>query len=96
LGLEIPAIFMLLQALAVGGLIGLVNGALVTKFNINAFIVTLATWTAFRGMVHVVSGGRTPRSLPDAWRVVAIEDFLGLPVYSWILVGTFVLFGSIL
>ena len=44
------------------------EAVLVVKVKINAFIVTLATWMIFRGLVHVMSGGRTPRSLPDPWR----------------------------
>jgi D-xylose transport system permease protein len=45
--------------LGVAGLIGLLNGAIVQLYGINAFIVTLGTLTAIRGLVLIVTGGRS-------------------------------------
>ena len=104
LGLGIHPAFMFLLALGVGAAIGLINGLLVVKVKISAFIVTLATWMIFRGMVHVVSGGRTPRSLPGLWREVGLAAIpvptpwgsLNIPLFIVILVLMFVLFSFIL
>ena len=104
LGLEINSALILVLTLAIGAAVGLFNGVLVVKVKINAFIVTLATWMIFRGLVHVVSGGRTPRSLPDAWRGVALTSFglptpwgtLDVPLFIVILILTFVLFSFVL
>lgn len=104
LGLGIHPVFVLLIALGIGAGVGLFNGLLVVKVKINAFIVTLATWMIFRGLVHVVSGGRTPRSLPDPWRGIALTNLpiptpwgtFALPLFIVILVATFVFFGFIL
>lgn len=49
----------LLLALAVAGAVGLLNGVMVQLVGINAFIVTLGTLTAIRGLVLVVTGGRS-------------------------------------
>ncbi len=46
-------------ALLAGAAIGLVNGAIVQGLGINAFIVTLATMTALRGVLLIITGGRT-------------------------------------
>ena len=46
-------------ALAAGALIGLINAAVVQGLRINAFIVTLATMTALRGVLLIVTGGHT-------------------------------------
>jgi D-xylose transport system permease protein len=46
-------------ALVAGAGIGLVNGAIVQGLGINAFIVTLATMTALRGVLLIITGGRT-------------------------------------
>jgi len=86
----------LAMALAVGIVIGLVNGTLVVRFGINAFIVTLGTYIAVRGMVVALSGGRSVYGLPDAMRVMAIERFLGIPLLAWALILTYVVFSLIL
>lgn len=51
-----PALFL---ALAAAGAVGLLNGVMVQLVGINAFIVTLGTLTAIRGLVLVVTGGRS-------------------------------------
>ncbi len=52
----IPA---MLCALLTAAAIGIVNGAIVLFVGINAFIVTLGTLTAVRGLVLVLTGGRS-------------------------------------
>ncbi len=49
----------LLATLVAGGAVGLVNGLVVQKVGINAFIVTLGTLTAVRSIVLVLTDGRT-------------------------------------
>ena len=46
-------------ALAVAAAVGLLNGAIVQFLGINAFIVTLGTLTAIRGLVLIVTDGRS-------------------------------------
>ncbi|MEI6363319.1 MAG: ABC transporter permease [Actinomycetes bacterium] len=46
-------------ALLAGLLVGLVNGVIVQYVGINAFIVTLGTLTAVRGLVLIITDGRT-------------------------------------
>jgi ribose/xylose/arabinose/galactoside ABC-type transport system permease subunit len=48
-----------LAALAVAGALGLLNGVMVQFVGINAFIVTLGTLTAVRGLVLIVTNGRS-------------------------------------
>ena len=104
LGLGIHPALILALTLAIGASVGLLNGVLVVKVKINAFIVTLATWMIFRGFVHVVSGGRTPRSLPDPWRSVALTSLpiptpwgtLDLPMFIVILILAFLFFSFVL
>src|SRR5690606_12167328 len=47
----------LLVALTVGALIGMLNGVLVVKLNMSAFIITLASFIWARGLVVAISGG---------------------------------------
>jgi D-xylose transport system permease protein len=46
-------------SLVAGALIGLVNATIVQGLGINAFIVTLATMTALRGVLLIITGGHT-------------------------------------
>ena len=86
----------LAMALAVGIVIGALNGVLVVRFGINAFIVTLASYIFVRGMVVALSGGRSVYGLPDSMRVMAVERFLGIPLLAWMLIVTYVVFSLIL
>jgi D-xylose transport system permease protein len=48
-----------LVALLVGAAIGMINAVLVQKVGVNAFIVTLGTLTAVRGLVQVILDGQS-------------------------------------
>jgi ribose transport system permease protein len=95
-GLELAPWLTLLIAIGFGGLAGAFNGALVIRFRINAFIVTLATYIAIRGFGLVLTGGRSMYGLPDSFRSVATVELLGLPLLVLILVAAYVLFGIVL
>ncbi|MBT4951715.1 MAG: ABC transporter permease, partial [Pelagibacteraceae bacterium] len=42
----------------VGLIMGLINGIIITRFNVHSIIVTLGTLSLYRGLVFIVSGGR--------------------------------------
>lgn len=80
----------LIGSLALGALIGMGNALVVVRFRINAFIATLAAFILLRGAVVAVSGGRSVYGLPEQLRVMAIGDFLGVPLLGWTMVVVFV------
>ncbi|MET3857444.1 ribose transport system permease protein [Rhizobium sp. OAE497] len=82
----------LLIALAVGGLIGLLNGFLIVKVKMNAFIITLASYIWVRGIVLAVSGGRSAQDLAPAIRWFGIQRLIGLPLTAWIAIACFIVF----
>jgi ribose transport system permease protein len=86
----------LLIALAIGAAIGATNAFLIVRLGINAFIVTLASYIWVRGLVVAISGGRSVYGLPDSLRVIAVHDFLGVPLLAWMLILVFLTFGFIL
>jgi ribose transport system permease protein len=92
--LSLPA--SLAMALAVGVAVGSLNGVLVVKLGINAFIVTLASYIWARGIVVALSGGRSVYGLPDAMRMMAIERPLGIPSFAWVLILVYIIFAFIL
>lgn len=66
--------------LAVGVAAGLVNGLLVTRGRIPAFIATLGTMTALRGLTLTYTQGRPITGLTDSFRAIGGGYILGLPV----------------
>lgn len=46
-------------AIAVGILVGLVNGYLITKVQVNSLITTLGTLAILRGLCYIIGGGQT-------------------------------------
>jgi len=82
-----------LITLAVGILIGAVNGLLITKLNVAPFIATLGVLYVARGLALLSSDGRTFPNLvgkPDlgttGFGFLGAGRLLGLPVSIWILV----------
>ncbi|MCC2688112.1 MAG: inner-rane translocator [Rhizobiaceae bacterium] len=86
----------ILIATAVGGLIGLLNGFLIVKVKMNAFIITLAAYIWVRGLVVAVSGGRSAQDLAPAIRWFGIQRFLGLPLTAWIAIACFAVFSLVM
>ena len=95
-GFQLDTWVTLLVVLGFGALAGLFNAVLVVRFKINAFIVTLATYIAIRGLGLILTGGRSMYGLPDGFRAVGGSDLLGVPLLIWILVVTYVAFGTVL
>jgi ribose transport system permease protein len=96
LGIQLNTWLTLLIVLGFGALVGLVNAALVVRFRINAFIVTLATYISVRGLGLILTGGRSMYGLPNDFRAAGSSDLLGLPLLIWILVITYLVFGAVL
>jgi ribose transport system permease protein len=69
-----------LVALAVGGLVGLVNALIVTRFNVNAVIATLGTMTIIAGVINLKTGGIAIVSqIPESLVNLGSETWLGVP-----------------
>ncbi|MET0598533.1 MAG: ABC transporter permease [Mesorhizobium sp.] len=83
-------------AVGVGALVGSLNGLLVVRLGMNAFIITLASYIWVRGIVLAISGGRSAQDLAPAIRWLGIQRLLGLPVTAWIAILCFVVFSLIL
>ena len=79
-------------SLLAGALFGLVNGYLIVRLGINAFIVTLASFIYVRGFVVALTGGRSVYGLPDPLRQVASGTVLGVPILVLLLIAVFVAF----
>jgi ribose transport system permease protein len=78
-GLQWPAYLALPTVLAMGALIGLVNGVLATKLRLPAFMVTLCGLFIYRGVARTLSGNLA-KGLGDQYELYSGEVF-GLPQF---------------
>lgn len=82
------AFVALIFTLAVGLLIGLVNGALAAYGLLQSFIVTLAALTAIRGVALLITGGFSEPINSDLLRPLAHGQLLGLYTPTWIAIAS--------
>lgn len=92
----ITPVFAVCMVLVLGLIIGFVNGFLIVKLKINAFILTLAMMYFYRGLMQVIEDGQSITKLPQSLLAVAKISIFGLSlnIYMFILVaiiGWFVL-----
>ena len=83
-------------AVASGALIGLMNGLIVTRLNIQPFITTLATLLGARGLALLLArnqGGVGVDTSNAAFTWLGQGDFLGLPVPGVIMIVAFIIGG---
>jgi ribose/xylose/arabinose/galactoside ABC-type transport system permease subunit len=64
--------------IATGMACGVLNGLLITQFNLAPFIVTLGTMSAFRGVAYVMNDG-IPYNVPE-YTYLGSGQLLGIPV----------------
>lgn len=76
--------------LAVGALIGSVNGLLIVRFRLNAFVVTLGMLITLRGVLTGITGGETFFGLPGSMTSVGQTLWFSVPVSVWLCLALFV------
>ena len=81
--------FAIIVAIAIGCLIGFINGFLISKGRIQAFIVTLATMIIFRGVTYVYTDGIPISGLGQSFSGIGNKTILGLPIPVLIMVIVF-------
>jgi ribose/xylose/arabinose/galactoside ABC-type transport system permease subunit len=92
---NVPLPLAIVIALLGGGVCGLLNGLLVTKARLPAFIATLAMMSIGRGLANIVTDGRQVVGFPDwftslstvrhfGFLSITVALFLVLVVLTWI------------
>ncbi|HET6411561.1 MAG TPA: ABC transporter permease [Anaeromyxobacter sp.] len=83
----IPAFLSVLLALLAALAVGLVNGLLIAKLKINAFIITLGMMITIRGLLLVVAHGQAVLNLPPSFTVIGQGRLAGVqyPIYVMLL-----------
>jgi len=84
---------IIIITLALGMLVGAVNGFIITRFNVAPFIATLGTLYIARGFALLLSGGKTFPNLVGkeelgntGFPILGAGTFLHIPLSIWILV----------
>jgi rhamnose transport system permease protein len=85
---DLPLVALIALALAIGALLGSINGFLVWVLQIPPIVVTLGTLTIYRGMAFVLSGGSwvNAHQMTPTFLNVPRTVLLGVPVLSWVAV----------
>ena len=75
-----------LAVIALGAVIGAVNGVIITAFHINAFIATLGTSLIMRGALNATFDNYAGE-VPDEFQPLGYNTFLGIPWSIFLLLG---------
>ncbi|QIZ77116.1 ribose ABC transporter permease [Ferrimonas lipolytica] len=92
---ELPLIVSIPATVMIGAAFGAMNGALISKGKVQAFIATLVTMTAIRGLTMVYTEGRPISTgftdTADRFAEIGTGWVAGVPVPVWLMLITFVL-----
>jgi ribose/xylose/arabinose/galactoside ABC-type transport system permease subunit len=80
LGFEVSPVIAILAMVAVGLLIGFINGFLITRLRMNNLIVTIAMLMILRGLVYIISPGATAAFFPDAFNWLGAGTLFKIPM----------------
>lgn len=92
-GIPIAAVF--LAGLALGALLGAINGFLVTVARVPALVITLGTLYVYRGINNAWAGGTQyfADDRPDAFGALAVDTLLGFPIITLLAILVVVIAG---
>lgn len=89
LGVELNAYLAMGVGFVLAAIVGLVNGFLVAKLRLNAFIVTLAMLILLRGITMGVSSGQTLSGLPEPMLFLGSTKIFGISIQVWLFILIF-------
>lgn len=93
----LPVWLAIVAVLVLGGCIGAVNGALVTKARVNAVIATLGIGTILIGVSFgYTSGAPITEGVPDGFLQISLGETLGLPNPIWIMAAVLIVLWVVL
>jgi ribose transport system permease protein len=89
-GWGVPWPIAVVAAIIAGALLGVINGVVIVKTRINAFVVTLGTMSVFTGLMYIATKADAFRVLPkDFLDLGRAKPLFGTPV-SWLVLVMFV------
>jgi ribose transport system permease protein len=94
----VPSWLGALTGLALGAVLGLVNGLLIQLFRLPSIVATLATMSIFRGLIFALSNGNQVigLALSDPFANLVGGHLLGIPTNVWVMILVVVIFTIVL
>lgn len=86
-GIPIPVVFVV--AVLLGGLLGAINGLLISVAKVPALVITLGTLYIYRGVNNAWAGGKQyfAGDRPEAFGNLSVQTILGIPLITLIAIG---------
>lgn len=93
-----PVFAVILAVMALGAVLGAVNGILVWKLDIPPIVVTLGTLTIYRGLIFILTNGAwiNAHQMSDSFKAFPRTQILGFPVLSWLSVLVIVIMAIVM
>jgi ribose/xylose/arabinose/galactoside ABC-type transport system permease subunit len=85
----------IIVTIGMGTLLGFLNGAMITAFNVHPFIITLGTMAIYRGIAFVQTGGQSIGGFPEGFRQFVRWEAWGLSVVPLIVMVIVTIVGGI-
>ena len=76
----VPVVFALAGGIGLGALVGLINGLVIARLDVNPLIATLGMLVAPRGATHLFMSGDVVVRMPSEIRFLGQGDLLGVPM----------------
>jgi len=86
----LPISIAVVLVLVIGALAGGFNAFCVNVFSIPPLITTLGTMTALRGLIYVITGGKSVYGIPASFKFIGQGDILIVPVSAVIMLLVFI------
>jgi len=93
---HIPLGISAVLAVLLGGLVGLINGLIVSYLKISPLITTLATFSIIRGAAFVLSEGQTNQLSNEAFNFMGRGSILGIPFSLLVMLFLYIFFMFVL
>jgi len=95
--LGLPQMVSILITLICGAFAGCINGVITTKMKIPSLVVTLGTFSLYRGIAYVVLGDETFHAYPDSFLIIGRGNiFKIIPISLVVFVFLCMIFGVLL
>jgi ribose/xylose/arabinose/galactoside ABC-type transport system permease subunit len=81
-----PALAAGIAGVLFGGILGSINGLIITRLRLLPLIVTLGTYYAYNGLALALTGGAPISGLPTSFGIVGQNAVLSIPLHTLLLV----------
>lgn len=92
----LPLFPAILIGVAVGAMMGLINGLVISLSGIPPFVATLASQISYRGLAYIICNGKPIGNLPQNMLILGVGRVLGIPVPIIFMLALFIIGGVIL